>query len=206
MAHNNFYCLEKLLKLLDDARNDIFLHIDKKVKTFDFVRFSSLCKNARLIYPRKRMDVRWGTGSQVMCEMLLFKTAIKQGQYHYYHLLSGSDLPLLSQDAMHAFFAGRNECFMTVHEELSVYDYQRISRYHNLFGKRLPWSARLNNYAYALQNRLDVDRIKKLRGKVIKRGWNWVSLPHSAVELLVDKERWIRKTTRFSVCSDEIYK
>ena len=35
LAHNNFYCLERLLKLLDDERNDIFLHVDKKVKNFD---------------------------------------------------------------------------------------------------------------------------------------------------------------------------
>lgn len=36
MAHNNFYILEKLLRLLDDSRNDIYVHIDKKVSEFDF--------------------------------------------------------------------------------------------------------------------------------------------------------------------------
>lgn len=30
MVHNQFYVLEILLKLIDDERNDIFLHIDKK--------------------------------------------------------------------------------------------------------------------------------------------------------------------------------
>lgn len=33
MSHNDFYILEKLLRLLDDRRNDIYVHIDKKVKT-----------------------------------------------------------------------------------------------------------------------------------------------------------------------------
>ena len=29
MAHNNPYILKKLLNLIDDKRNDIYLHIDK---------------------------------------------------------------------------------------------------------------------------------------------------------------------------------
>ena len=33
MAHNEWELLNTLLSLIDDPRNDIFLHIDKKVKT-----------------------------------------------------------------------------------------------------------------------------------------------------------------------------
>ncbi len=32
IAHNNFNQLQILIDMLDDARNDIFVHIDKKVK------------------------------------------------------------------------------------------------------------------------------------------------------------------------------
>ncbi|MDF2484874.1 MAG: glycosyltransferase, partial [Herbinix sp.] len=35
MAHSNFEYLKKLIKSLDDPRNDIFLHIDKKAKFTD---------------------------------------------------------------------------------------------------------------------------------------------------------------------------
>ncbi len=206
MAHNNFYCLEKLLLLLDDARNDIFLHIDVKADNFDFSYFRQLCKNAQVIFSDKRMDVRWGGESQVLCEMYLFRIASQHKTYHYYHLLSGADLPLLSQNAMHAFFEDRNECFITIHDELSVYDYQRISRYHFLFGRNHFFSDRLNAYADILQSWLKVDRIKRLKGMEIKRGWNWVSLPHSAVLCILTKEKWIRRIVRYSVCADEIYK
>ena len=34
MCHNNFEQLKLLLKLLDDERNDIYVHIDKKAKSF----------------------------------------------------------------------------------------------------------------------------------------------------------------------------
>ena len=35
MAHHRFDVLEELVKDIDDERNDIFLHIDKKTKKFD---------------------------------------------------------------------------------------------------------------------------------------------------------------------------
>ena len=44
MAHNQFDLLEMLIKLLDDPRNDIYLHIDQKVEDFDFQRFSKLTR------------------------------------------------------------------------------------------------------------------------------------------------------------------
>lgn len=206
MAHNNFYCLEKLLLLLDDMRNDIFLHIDAKVKNFDYDYYRGLCKNANIIYPPKRIDVRWGTQSQVKTEMLLFQTAYNHGTYGYYHLLSGSDLPLKTQDELHQFFQLKTECFITIHEHLTTYDYQRISRYHGLFGQNGRVRKRLNSYCGIIQEKLGVDRTRKMRHLTIRRGWNWVSLPSCAVELLIAKRSFIRKITRFSVCADEMYK
>lgn len=47
MAHNNWKILEKLLILLDDKRNDIYLHIDLKS---DFIDFSSKVHNANLLF------------------------------------------------------------------------------------------------------------------------------------------------------------
>ncbi|SCN26461.1 hypothetical protein N3C_2841 [Clostridium sp. N3C] len=44
IAHNNFYILEELIKLLDDTRSDIYIHIDKKVKNFNFYKFKEIPK------------------------------------------------------------------------------------------------------------------------------------------------------------------
>lgn len=101
MAHNNFYILEKLLLLLDDPRNDIYIHIDKKISDFNFGYFQNLCKASKVRYPQKRINVRWGTQSLVITELLLYKTAVAYESYQYYHLLSGVDLPLKSQHEIH---------------------------------------------------------------------------------------------------------
>ncbi len=206
MAHNNFYCLEKLVRLLDDARNDIFIHIDAKIQNFDFIHFRNLCKNANLIYTTKRINVQWGTHNQVKAEMLLFQTAVDHNTYHYYHLLSGSDLPLKTQNEIHDFFEQTQECFITIHDSFTQYDYQRISRYHGIFGHGSVWRNKLNAYSAFVQEKLKVDRIGRLQGLILKRGWNWVSLPHCAVELLIKRRNFIQKLTRYTLCADEVYK
>ena len=48
MAHNEFDILEKQLRLLDDYRNDIYIHIDKKVKQFNFNYYKNIVKNSNV--------------------------------------------------------------------------------------------------------------------------------------------------------------
>ena len=82
MAHNEWQLLNTLLSLIDDERNDIFLHIDKKVKEMPQL-YKPL--HAKLFFTPKRYDVRWGDVGQVLSEMHLFKTAHNHGPYQYYH-------------------------------------------------------------------------------------------------------------------------
>ena len=75
MAHNHFDFLKELLGCLDDSRNDIYLHIDKKAGSFDPNQFTKVLNSSRLFFT-ERLDVRWGGYSQIACELLLLKTAI----------------------------------------------------------------------------------------------------------------------------------
>ena len=66
IAHRQFDLLAKLITALDDERNDIFVHIDAKVRDFDFEKFKVLPKRSR-IYFTPRSGVTWGDFSQVKC-------------------------------------------------------------------------------------------------------------------------------------------
>ena len=56
------------------------------------------------------MKPEWGQVSIVRAELLLFSAALQQkSPYAYYHLLSGVDLPLKSQDEIHAFLRNIKE-------------------------------------------------------------------------------------------------
>ena len=45
----------------------------------------------------------WGGYSQIRSELILFQSAWEHG-YEYYHLISGVDLPIKTQDEIHEFF------------------------------------------------------------------------------------------------------
>ena len=77
MSHNEFSILENLILLLDDSRNDIYVHIDSKVRNFDFKYYEQLLKKSN-IYFIERKNIRWGHVSQIYCQISLIKNAIKK--------------------------------------------------------------------------------------------------------------------------------
>ena len=103
LAHKNFTQLRKLVELLDDSRNDIFIHVDAKAK-FDKEEWKGSCRHSSLSFIEPRIHVNWGGVSIMRVELALLKAATEAGHYDYYHLLSGMDLPIKDQDTIHAFF------------------------------------------------------------------------------------------------------
>ena len=104
IAHNEPGVLAALLQQLDDERNDIYLHIDARSAAMlgQFAAYRT--RRAGFYLVPKPNAVYWGDISQVETELLLFETAFKRGPYQYYHLLSGTDQVIKSQDYLHGFF------------------------------------------------------------------------------------------------------
>lgn len=100
-AHNQPKLLKILLEELDDSENDIVLHLDAK-SHLTYEDFSDVIKHARFV-PCNRIAVTWGGYSEVRCELQMLQTAISVGHHDYYHLLSGSDLPLRPVQEINAF-------------------------------------------------------------------------------------------------------
>ena len=48
MYHNDYYILERLLKQIDSKNFDIYLHVDKKVKNFDFEYTKKILKKSNI--------------------------------------------------------------------------------------------------------------------------------------------------------------
>ena len=94
IAHNEYPVLRALLSMLDDERNDIFLHIDHRSMELYEKIHSVQMQRANLHILSTRNKVYWGDLSQVETEYLLLETASAKEAYSYYHLLSGTDLPI----------------------------------------------------------------------------------------------------------------
>lgn len=61
LAHSQFNLLKKLMLLLDDERNDIYLHIDSKVKDISVIKSEILPKiKYSSINFVPRHNVNWG--------------------------------------------------------------------------------------------------------------------------------------------------
>ena len=82
MAHNNFDLLQKELYLLDDERNDIFIHIDKKAKNVDQAYITEKVKHSN-VYFLPRISINWGGYSIAQCTVELLKKAIETDVYKY---------------------------------------------------------------------------------------------------------------------------
>ena len=103
IAHEQFDLLESLLKCIDDARNDIYIHIDSRSE-LDIGRIEKVLRNSRVEFV-PRIHIRWGGFDMVRCEYMLLEAAFENGhEYEYVHLISGADLPLKNQDEIHRYF------------------------------------------------------------------------------------------------------
>lgn len=202
LAHNEFGLLGILLGCLDDARNDIFVHIDRKVKDLPQLH----TEKAGLYMLEDRVDVRWGDWSVVEAEYALFATAAEKGPYQYYHLLSGVDLPLKSQDYIHAFceeHAG-NEFIGYTLTKMTPEVVRKVQRWH-LFPEDFKNRSLLKRAIRALWLRTqELIGIKRNRGIDFKKGSQWVSVTDAMARYFLSHKEWAHKVLTHTFCPDEI--
>lgn len=206
MAHNNWRILEKLLILLDDKRNDIYLHIDRKS---DLMDFSNKVHNASL-FVYHEIDVRWGDVSLIQVELYLFDAAYCKGGYLYYHLISGSDFPIKTQDEIHSFFyrnypaefIGFSSNMIFENRVNKIHIFPRNQRMKNKWCNKMLSLLRI--IGVFLQDALNYNRCKLSEKLMI--GPEWVSITESAVGLILSKKREIVRQYKYASCADEVYK
>ena len=205
MAHTQPELLKKLLERLDDERNDIYLHIDSKAEDYPISDVAAVLKKSKCIFT-ERTDVKWGSYSQIHCEMILLKESVKT-EHAYYHLLSGMDLPIKSQDEIHTFF-DKYAGLEFVDEDLPEINESALSRvkyFHTFYGKAGSMEDILGAVETKLQRFMGINRLKNEENVIFQKGRNWFSITHGLAKLVVDKEEWIRRIFEKTVCGDEVF-
>jgi len=205
LAHENWELLKIHISCIDDERNDIYLHIDAKIQNPPEIT----TKRAGLIVLKNRIDVRWGDVSQIEAEYALFEAAYNGGKYSYYHLLSGVDLPLKSQDYIHEFFEKHAGKEFIGYTELtpSAMTIRKVCRWHLFPQKYKSTSLFIRGVRAAFlkfQEILGVYRNKEILEN-IKKGSNWISITGDLVEVILSKKDWAIKTFSHTFCADEVF-
>lgn len=150
---------------------------------------------------------RGGGYSLVNAEMLLLEKAVTDvDEYDYYHLLSGQDLPIKSQDYIHEFFERNNGKEFVTFDNDGFDQYRRVSYYH-FFQEQ---AGRENKGVFKWLNRTGL-RIQKLigfqRNKEIcfRKGTQWFSITNELARYVVAQKEYIDKVFRWTYCADEVF-
>ena len=216
IAHKKWDQLKILIQMLDHPENDIYIHVDAKVKSFPEMELLTAAVQSRVqIYSRYK--VYWGSYELVQTEIHLFREASKV-HHDYYHLLSGMDLPIKKQEDIHHFFQ-QHKGFEFVHfntdERLRTdHEIQRRTRlYHYLQNYRRRYKSQSLNGFFTFLERISlvvqlifgIDRMKKHPDLKIRYGSQWVSITEELVSYILTQEKLIEDVFRKTNCADELF-
>lgn len=212
MVHNEPEIFKILISMLDDSRNDIFVHVDQKseISLFNSVK----TKKSKIYFTQQRIKNFGGSPTQMETEFLLFEEAIAHLPYRYYHLLSGVDLPLKTQDYIHDKLDNQ------------LYDWEYVGYIKDLDIEKSPvikrvkyWYFHLtklrseNKYLdlfYKIRRHIEILiqiilRVNRIHSFTIGFGPNWISVTQPFLEYLISQKCEVLKTFRRTFCVDEIF-
>lgn len=205
-AHKCDEMLLTLLRMLDVPWNDIFIHMDSKNTDYQPETVECRMKYAK-VFHAKRHSVVWGGVSQVKAELVLLKTAVAHGPYQHYHLISGVDLPIQTQEDIRAFFEA-NPDVEFVHFDphpFSPFNDERVYYRHffqNIDLRRHPVLGVINGILLSGQKLL---KIKRNQDVHFTKGSNWFSCTDGFARYLLTKEEWVLQVLDKTFCSDEFF-
>lgn len=204
MAHRDEVLLCKLLMCLDDERNDLYLHIDRKANFSG--KFAETVHKSRLILC-DRISVSWGGQSQIQATLLLLKKSTSMGSYDYYHLMSGQDYLLKSQNEIHNFFDSHQGLEFISCKKTPDKFMERVKFYYPFqekFSRSSIWGKLVRRTTVMIQKLLRIDRTRNAY-KEYGIGAQWFSITDKMARYVISQEDKIRKYFFSGFCADEIF-
>jgi len=132
LAHNNPLQLERLVKRLNHADADVYIHLDAKADVASYDHIKGL---PGTFFVTKRVNVAWGEYSVIQATLNGLAEILANGKtYTHINLLSGNDYPLKNNEDIHNFFfANTGKTFMW---------------YELIYDDWVHGQARMNNYYF----------------------------------------------------------
>lgn len=213
MAHNEPEMLKRLLSRLDSCDSDFYVHLDKKSSMVPEEITSSATRSKTVFIERK--PIFWGGYSQIDCEMRLLEQAV-QGNYDYYHLLTGVDLPLKTNEEIDQFFQQNSGAEFISFDQAANETRDFTARYDGYHfclcyggNNALLKSAsllinKILKKVLRVANRF-VRRSRKYPDLVFMKGSSYFDITHPMASYVVAQKDLIAKVFRHTVCCDEVF-
>lgn len=195
--------LQLLLSSIDDEANDIYVHIDKKAY-FDGSLLQT--NKSRLTIIHQRYDARWGDFSLVEVELELMRAAFNNGDYEYFHIISGVDVPIKSQSYIHSACDENKGTEYLGIADASDAELQHRSGHYFAFPRMFKSSniaiKAIRKFILKMQDLVGYRRNIDIE---LKKGSQWCSITSDLVKYLLEKEDEIRLRFSHTFCPDEVF-
>lgn len=210
LIHQDPNILKDLLEFFDEDFK-FFIHIDKHYKC-DLNSIKSAYPNCFIF---SKYYVNWGGRNILLAELFLIQQALQTDDYDYFHIISGSDMPIRSLREFKSFFRQS--------EGLSFMEYHRypVAKWENGTMRRIGFYW-INDYLnfrnpkyqntfekiFNFQVKHNVRRRMPNQYEILYGGSNWMSLyKDCASEIIPNTSRKLGFLRRlcFTFAPDELY-
>lgn len=206
MVHKNPQQVLKLLGVLDDPRDVIVVHCDKKMpeEAVDMIRHWKGTSSELVCM--QVYDNAWGSYSLVQTELLLVKEALRRFDCTYLHLLSGEDLPIKSQDYIHGLMDSSGGCeyisYCPLEQWQPTFDI-RLRQKHLRNRDRSAVTKALDKAYVGIQKLAHVDMMDK--DVTYGYGSEWFSITSGLAADLVEHSGWVDEHFSYARIPDEVF-
>lgn len=161
IAHSDLNQLIYLIKSIDYELFDIYLHIDNKSKIIKY-DFNSILTKSKLYMLPRRYSVKWGGYSQIKVTLELFKYALNNDNYKYFHLLSGQDMLIKQSKFVFDYFNNSNfEYLSFCGKDWPTLTQNRVKYFHISCGRN-KLLKKIDSALTIIQKILRINKIKKM--------------------------------------------
>lgn len=211
-AHGDPYVLRHCLSILDSEKFDFYIHVDAKTDV-DYSPLCSFCQYSKVVLT-ERVPVYWRDYSLIKSVLILLEAAVK-GNYDYYHLISGVDLPIKTPEEIDSFFtANRGSEFI---KPFTTFESFRSNANRVVMKYPLVRKYKRNNHKLIDQfQKLLISRVfrfpkSKEHNVVRSEGWkvyageNWFSVTDDFAKYLLGSSDLIERYFSEGYAADEVF-
>lgn len=209
IAHGEIEVYHVLINLIDDPRNNIFVFLDKRTDIRPFINIKP--KYSHIGYVNNRHNVYWAGYSLTLAEIKVLQCAYDYCEHSYYHLISGVDLPIKSQDYIHDFFKKhKGKEFIGIAGLASLPTINQRTHYYYPFQNCLSpiRCGGLNKYIAKIQNKIvKIQKwfnVRRTYSMELRMGPNWFSVTNDFVKYIIEHKHLLCREFGNIFISDEI--
>jgi hypothetical protein len=213
-AYKNYHHLEEIIQCFD-ANFELFIHLDKKSE-ISKEALATLRKQDNVKLLQQKYKVNWGGFNHLKSILYLADQALKNPENQYFHLITGHDFPIKSNDYFVDYFKkNRNIEFIDCHNvPYSGWPgnngMDRIE-YFNFYDI---WDAKKNKQfqkialAIRIQKRLGFKRTLSSRIPKLYVGSTYWSLSRECISYVLDFtkiNKFVFNRFKYTLCAEEFY-